>query len=78
MFVRFRFIYYIFEGNIYFSEKEAVFAGAKFIAFPENFSFFGTKDGESLTIAEPLDGPIMQGYRSLARSDYCKLKFEKA
>lgn len=47
--------------------KEAVSAGAKFICFPENFSFVATKDGESLTIAEPLDGPIMQGYRSLAR-----------
>ncbi|RVW20505.1 Nitrilase-like protein 2 [Vitis vinifera] len=55
--------------------KEAVSAGAKFICFPENFSFVATKDGESLTIAEPLDGPIMQGYRSLARSDYYKLKF---
>ncbi|KAI3968913.1 hypothetical protein MKW92_042755 [Papaver armeniacum] len=47
--------------------KEAVAAGAKMICFPENFSFVGAGDGESMKIAEPLDGPIMQKYRSLAR-----------
>ncbi|PIA38780.1 hypothetical protein AQUCO_02700172v1 [Aquilegia coerulea] len=47
--------------------KEAVEAGAKLICFPENFSFVGAKDGESLSIAEPLNGPIMQKYCSLAR-----------
>ncbi|XP_024024737.1 nitrilase-like protein 2 isoform X1 [Morus notabilis] len=47
--------------------KEAASAGAKLICFPENFAFVGAKDGESLKIAERLDGPIMQQYCSLAR-----------
>ncbi|MQL80577.1 hypothetical protein Taro_013037 [Colocasia esculenta] len=47
--------------------KEAAAAGVKLLCFPENFSFIGAKDGESLKIAESLDGPIMQGYCSLAR-----------
>ncbi|XP_058098353.1 deaminated glutathione amidase, chloroplastic/cytosolic [Magnolia sinica] len=47
--------------------KEAAAAGAKLLCFPENFSFLGARDGESLQIAETLDGPIMQGYCSLAR-----------
>ncbi|KAK9169065.1 hypothetical protein Syun_001205 [Stephania yunnanensis] len=47
--------------------QDAVAAGAKLLCFPENFSFVGSKDGESLTIAETLDGPIMQRYCSLAR-----------
>ncbi|KAL3834066.1 hypothetical protein ACJIZ3_008802 [Penstemon smallii] len=47
--------------------KEAATAGAKLICFPENFSYVGAKSGDSLTIAEPLDGPIMKGYCSLAR-----------
>ncbi|XP_010260122.1 PREDICTED: nitrilase-like protein 2 [Nelumbo nucifera] len=47
--------------------KEAVAAGAKLICFPENFSYMGAREGESLKIAENLDGPIMQGYCSLAR-----------
>ncbi|KAK9283444.1 hypothetical protein L1049_011686 [Liquidambar formosana] len=47
--------------------QEAASAGAKLLCFPENFSYVGAKDGDSLKIAETLDGPIMQGYRSLAR-----------
>ncbi|XP_071711441.1 deaminated glutathione amidase, chloroplastic/cytosolic [Rutidosis leptorrhynchoides] len=47
--------------------KEAASAGAKLVCFPENFSFVGAKDGESLKIAEPLEGPIMKGYCALAR-----------
>ncbi|KAK9123742.1 hypothetical protein Sjap_013344 [Stephania japonica] len=47
--------------------QDAVAAGAKLLCFPENFSFFGSKDGESLTIAETLDGPIVHRYCSLAR-----------
>ncbi|KAJ4719770.1 Nitrilase-like protein [Melia azedarach] len=47
--------------------KEAASAGAKLLCFPENFSYVGDKDGDSLKIAEHLDGPIMQGYCSLAR-----------
>ncbi|THG23268.1 hypothetical protein TEA_020233 [Camellia sinensis var. sinensis] len=47
--------------------KEAAAAGAKMLCFPENFSYVGAKDGDSLKIAEPLDGTIMKGYCSLAR-----------
>ncbi|KAL6980435.1 Deaminated glutathione amidase, chloroplastic/cytosolic [Sarracenia purpurea var. burkii] len=47
--------------------KEAAAAGAKLLCFPESFSYVGSLDGDSLKIAEPLDGPIMKGYCSLAR-----------
>lgn len=47
--------------------KEAAAAGAKLLCFPENFSYVGAKDGDSLKIGEPLDGPVMKGYCSLAR-----------
>ncbi|KAJ4719771.1 Nitrilase-like protein [Melia azedarach] len=47
--------------------KEAAAAGAKLLCLPENFSFAGGRR-DSLKIAEPLDGPIMQGYCSLARA----------
>ncbi|KAK6153370.1 hypothetical protein DH2020_013009 [Rehmannia glutinosa] len=47
--------------------KEAVAAGAKLLCFPENFSYVGAKPGDSLTIAESLDGPIMKKYCSLAK-----------
>lgn len=47
--------------------KEAASAGAKLLCFPEGFSFIGANDEDSVKIAEPLDGPIMQQYRSLAR-----------
>ncbi|XP_011627279.1 nitrilase-like protein 2 isoform X2 [Amborella trichopoda] len=50
--------------------KEAVAAGVNLLCFPENFSFMGAKLGESLEIAEMLDGPIMQQYRSLARDHH--------
>eukprot|EP00257_Ricinus_communis_P019404 XP_015578389.1 nitrilase-like protein 2 [Ricinus communis] len=47
--------------------KEAAAAGAKLLCLPESFSFIGARDGDSIKIAEPLDGPIMQQYCSLAR-----------
>ncbi|KAK4766218.1 hypothetical protein SAY87_007860 [Trapa incisa] len=47
--------------------KEAASAGAKLLCFPESFSYIGVENGDSLKISEPLDGPIMQGYQSLAR-----------
>ncbi|KAJ6767929.1 DEAMINATED GLUTATHIONE AMIDASE [Salix koriyanagi] len=47
--------------------KEAVAAEAKLVCFPESFSFIAAKNGESVKLAEPLDGPIMQRYCSLAR-----------
>ena len=42
-------------------------AGVAFLSLPECFSFIGSREGESLTIAEPLDGPILTRYRELAR-----------
>ncbi|OIW12773.1 hypothetical protein TanjilG_24706 [Lupinus angustifolius] len=47
--------------------QEAASVGAKLICFPEAFSYVAAKDGESVTIAQPLDGPIMDQYCSLAR-----------
>eukprot|EP00252_Welwitschia_mirabilis_P012039 TRINITY_DN26772_c0_g1_i1.p1 TRINITY_DN26772_c0_g1~~TRINITY_DN26772_c0_g1_i1.p1 ORF type:complete len:333 (+),score=51.23 TRINITY_DN26772_c0_g1_i1:132-1130(+) len=47
--------------------QEAAAAGVKFLCLPENFSFVGCKMGESLNVADTLDGPIMASYRSLAR-----------
>ncbi|KAL2896316.1 Nitrilase-like protein 2 [Bienertia sinuspersici] len=47
--------------------KEAAAAGAKMLCFPESFSYIGANLGDSVRIAEPLDGPLMQGYCNLAR-----------
>ncbi|XP_042380751.1 deaminated glutathione amidase, chloroplastic/cytosolic-like isoform X2 [Zingiber officinale] len=48
--------------------KEAAAAGVTLLCLPESFSFIAAKEGESLKIAEPLEGPIMQRYCSLARN----------
>ncbi|KAH7667705.1 Nitrilase protein [Dioscorea alata] len=37
------------------------------LCFPEAFAFVSYRDGESVEIAEPIDGPIVQRYCSLAR-----------
>lgn len=42
---------------------------ADIIFFPENFHFMGTSKESSLRIAEPLSGPSMEKYRSLAKSN---------
>ncbi|XP_078179384.1 nitrilase/cyanide hydratase and apolipoprotein N-acyltransferase family protein [Carex rostrata] len=47
--------------------KEAAAEGVKLLCFPESFSFIGAILGESIKIAEPLNGPTMQRYCSLAR-----------
>ncbi|PKA46276.1 N-carbamoylputrescine amidase [Apostasia shenzhenica] len=47
--------------------KEAATVGVKFLCFPESFSFVSVEDGDSLKVAEPIDGPILQRYCSLAR-----------
>ncbi|KAJ7299614.1 hypothetical protein O6H91_Y105800 [Diphasiastrum complanatum] len=47
--------------------QEAAAAGVQLLSLPECFSFIGSKDGQALAIAEPLTGPIMQRYQSLAR-----------
>lgn len=55
--------------------KEAASAGAKLLCFPEAFSFVGALDGDSVRIAQPLDGPIMHQYCSLARCYCCSNMF---
>ncbi|KAH9308037.1 hypothetical protein KI387_035948, partial [Taxus chinensis] len=47
--------------------QEAASAGVKLLSLPESFSFLGSSSEESLSIADTLDGPIMQRYCSLAR-----------
>lgn len=47
--------------------QEAAAAGVKLLSLPECFSFIGSKDGEALSIAEPLTGPIIRRYQTLAR-----------
>ncbi|KAI9157738.1 hypothetical protein LWI28_027204 [Acer negundo] len=47
--------------------KEATSAGAKLLCFPESFAYVGANDGDILKVAEPLDGPTMKQYCSLAR-----------
>lgn len=47
--------------------QEAASTGVKFLSLPECFSFMGSREGETLSIAEPLDGPILQRYQELAR-----------
>jgi hypothetical protein len=41
-----------------------------FLSLPECFSFIGSREGEALSIAEPLDGPILQKYKELARQGF--------
>lgn len=47
--------------------QEAAEAGVKLLSLPECFSFIGSKEGETLKIAEPLTGPIIKRYQRLAR-----------
>ncbi|MCO5585793.1 hypothetical protein L7F22_039729 [Adiantum nelumboides] len=49
------------------SMQEAAAAGVKLLSLPECFSFIGSREGEALSIAEPLDGSILQRYEELAR-----------
>jgi len=46
--------------------QEAKEAGAAMVFLPECFSFIGSKSNPAITVAENLDGPIMQKYRDLA------------
>lgn len=46
---------------------EGLSAGEKLLWFVEAFSFVGTNDGDSVSIAQPLDGLIMDQYCSLSR-----------
>ncbi|KAI8464753.1 MAG: carbon-nitrogen hydrolase [Monoraphidium minutum] len=47
--------------------EEAAGRGCSMLFLPECFSFIGTSQPESLSKAEPLDGPAMARYRQLAR-----------
>lgn len=47
--------------------KEAASAGAKLLCLPESFSYVGLNHRDILSIAQPLDGPIMNQFCSLAR-----------
>lgn len=40
--------------------------GAEFVCLPEACDFLGTTREETLALAEPLNGPLMQRYRALA------------
>jgi hypothetical protein len=67
LFHNFHFLLSMTHQFICLFAKEAASAGAKLLCFPEAFSFVGAKDGDSVRIAQPLDGPIMDQYCSLAR-----------
>lgn len=47
--------------------EEAAGKGCRMLFLPECFSFIGSSQQESLSRAEPLDGPTMARYRQLAR-----------
>jgi predicted amidohydrolase len=47
--------------------RAAAAQGAKMLFLPECFSFIGAAPAESLSQAEPLEGPTMAKYRELAR-----------
>ncbi len=46
--------------------REAAARGAQLVALPENFSYIGPETGK-LSLAEPLEGPLMDRLRALAR-----------
>lgn len=43
--------------------------GVSFLSLPECFAFVGTNEEETRSNAEPLDGPLMQKYLSLAKDN---------
>ena len=47
--------------------ESAAKTGCKIVFFPECFSFIGARAGEAQKVAEPLTGPTMSKYCSLAR-----------
>lgn len=47
--------------------KEAKFANAKIAFFPEACDFVGSSKAETLELAEPLSGPLVQKYQELAK-----------
>ena len=49
---------------------QALEQGATWLLFPENAPFLG-RDRDKLSVAQPLDGPIVEHYRALARDAGC-------
>ncbi len=47
--------------------REAAAQGADLIGVPENFALLGEHETEKLAAQEPLDGPLVQRFRALAR-----------
>ena len=47
--------------------ENAINQRCQMLFLPENFNFLGGSSAESVTIAEPLTGPIINKYRDLAR-----------
>lgn len=50
--------------------EQAFADGADWLLFPENAPFLG-RDREKLAVAEPIDGPIVDHFRALARDGDC-------
>lgn len=46
--------------------KKAAALGASIVCLPENFAFMGAGDGDNLKMAQSLDGPLIERFRSLA------------
>lgn len=47
--------------------EKAAASGCKMLFLPECFSYIGLSQYDSLKIAQPLEGPLMQSYQNLAR-----------
>eukprot|EP00117_Sycon_ciliatum_P041283 scpid25403/ scgid3879/ Nitrilase homolog 1 len=47
--------------------REAVVKGAKTVFLPEGFDYIGESGKQSVSMAEPLDGPLMSRYKALAK-----------
>lgn len=47
--------------------EKAASRGAKLVGLPENFAFMGGTEADKLSMAQPLDGPIVRGLCDLAR-----------
>lgn len=45
----------------------AIETGCSMIFLPENVNFMGTEPRQSLSVAEPLDGPAIGRYKRLAK-----------
>jgi deaminated glutathione amidase len=47
--------------------KKASDAGASLLSLPECFAFLGEKDTDAREMAQPMNGPLMEQYRGIAR-----------